>query len=484
MKLPILPRYGLIVLFTLIQFATSNLVHAQPPAFRPKFDFIDNNINGFYEYIPRNFNSEPQKQYPLLIFMHGAGESGSTADEITLANILTAGLPKIIQDGKFPESFNSDGASYRFLAIIPQIKSGIEVVGTFGRSIVEPSTIEAVINYAKTTYAGRIDETRIYLAGLSMGGGAIWDYIGSSKAAAKKIAAVVIAAGAADLSVEQAKNIAASDLPIIATHNYQDIIVSQSRTVENLRKINTCTPAISPSPKAFYWNSVIPGDHNVWTRTFEEILPSTTPGGNLTDMLGMNVFEWMLQFTRAETLPLTWENVTAFAKGNTVSLEWQVSNEQQVKNYEVEKSNNGADWISIANIKPQAGQGRKTYRFTDELPFDHINYYRVKQIDLDQRFSYSPVKTAAIRLSGLRVNVLPNPFSSSLQLKVNGKNRIALVELFNSSGSRIISEKKSLDGSALNFSLDGLGSLPDGVYFLKLTSENGEILYYQKLLKQ
>src|SRR5438270_8583435 len=134
--------------------------NAQAPKFTGKFSpYIDDNINGFWEYLPRNYTVDAPKRYPLLIFIHGSGEQGSTQDMATLNLVLRNGTPKIIQAGTFPDSFKVNGSWYKFIVLCPQIK-----VGLYGASsIIAPSTIEALISYAKAIY--RVDTTRIYLSG-------------------------------------------------------------------------------------------------------------------------------------------------------------------------------------------------------------------------------------------------------------------------------------------------------------------------------
>src|SRR5215471_18115283 len=133
-------------------------LNAQAPRHTPKFSpYIDDNINGFWEYLPRNYSAELSRRYPLLIFIHGSGEQGQVQDMPTLNLVLRNGTPKIIQSGVFPDSFQVQGTWYKFIVISPQIK-----IGLYGASsIIAPSTIEALIRYAKNTY--RIDSTRIYL---------------------------------------------------------------------------------------------------------------------------------------------------------------------------------------------------------------------------------------------------------------------------------------------------------------------------------
>src|SRR4028118_1267130 len=141
-----------------------------------------------------------------------------------------AGTPRLIKNGQFPESFTVAGKTYRFLVISPQIKNGFD--DATRSSNVAPSTVDAIIEYAKRTY--RVDQNRIYICGLSMGGGIAWDYVGSSVAAANKVAAIGVAAGASDIDTTESNNIALSNLAVLATHNIVDNLIPFTRTVENV----------------------------------------------------------------------------------------------------------------------------------------------------------------------------------------------------------------------------------------------------------
>lgn len=49
---------------------------------------IGTNIGGFYESLPVNYDSEPTKKFPLIIFMHGAGEVGNGTTQIARVALM------------------------------------------------------------------------------------------------------------------------------------------------------------------------------------------------------------------------------------------------------------------------------------------------------------------------------------------------------------------------------------------------------------
>lgn len=448
-------------------------LHAQPPSHTGKFSpYIDDNVNGFWEYLPRNYNVDLTSRYALLVFFHGAGEQGSDQSMTTLNRVLRAGPPKLINTGGFPDSFFVAGQWHKFVVISPQIKNGIVGVS----STIQPSTVEAVIQYALSTY--RIDPTRIYLCGLSMGGGAVWDYAGSSLTAASKLAAISVAAGAADLTTQQANNIAEGDLPVLATHNLDDNVISASRTVANIAAINAYSPGISPAPRPVYWNL---GGHNVWRRTFEDILPGSTPNGNLRDTLGISVYEWFLQqFRAAVVLPVTWQSFTVRGESGTAYLQWTVSNQVNVKEYVVEKSNNGRQWTTVTAVQAQTGANNLTYSVTDVLLVAGTTFYRIRQSDFNGNTSYSPVKT--ITADGVvKLLAYPNPFRSFIKIDADLPAGTVTVRLTDNTGRTVATAVQQSGNRELT--ITNLDNLPPATYYLSIHSASGILLKQIPVIK-
>ena len=96
----------------------------------------------------------------------------------------------------------------------------------------------------------------------------------------------------------------------------------------------------------------------------------------------------------SSTLPLHWLNVGGSLNSSKQAVINFKVNETNVANYQIEKSNDGRVFYSIANISSK-GNGENSYQFTDALVLDDVKYYRIKQIDADGRYSYSTI----IRLS-------------------------------------------------------------------------------------
>ncbi len=261
-------------LFMAFYFLVSISLYAQVQT--PRTITINSNCNGFYEYLPEGY-STTGKTFPLMIFIHGIGELGNGSSD--LSTVLRNGPPKLINNGTFPKSFTVNGATYSFIVISPQF-------------IAWPTAldVQAVIDYAVKTY--KVDQTRIYVTGLSMGGGATWDYAAYSQKFGRRVAAILPISGASSPTTKKIDTIAASNLPVWALHNLNDPTVSSNYTINYVNGINAYVPKPSPAARMTIFNA---SGHDAWTKTYD---PSYTENG-------LNVYQWMLQYQRSSTTTST-----------------------------------------------------------------------------------------------------------------------------------------------------------------------------------
>jgi hypothetical protein len=144
------------------------------------------------------------------------------------------------------------------------------------------NSIEAILNYAIQHY--KVDVSRIYMTGLSKGGGYTFDFAGKNAVNANKLAAIVPTAEASLPVHAQARTIAAANLPVWATHNLGDIDISVSYTNDYINWINE-----PPAPTPLAKKTIFPGNgHDSWTQTYNPEFREN----------GMNIYEWMLQYQR------------------------------------------------------------------------------------------------------------------------------------------------------------------------------------------
>lgn len=170
------------------------------------------------------------------------------------------------------------------------------------------------------------------------------------------------------------------------------------------------------------------------------------------------------------TLPVTWLYINGQWENNTAVIKWATASENNTSKFEIEHSNNGNNYSIIGTVAA-AGNSSSTqhYAFLHSPPAIGKNHYRIKQIDLDGRFSYSAI--IVLQKSPLQTNITiaPNPVQERVTIFFSrGTNKA--IQLINSNGVVLLTEK--ITGTSNSHSLN-IRHLGPGTYFLKIQTENG-----------
>ncbi len=187
-------------------------------------------------YLPKGYDS--QDRWPLLVFLHGAGERGSDVNQVK-----KHGPPKLVAAGQ----------DLPFIVLSPQCAE---------RSSWQPEALSKLIDEIAAKY--KVDPDRIYLTGLSMGG---FGTFALAAAHPEKFAAIVPICGGGDpKSVERFKA-----LPAWVFHGAKDdaVPLSQSERMVEALKAAGGDVQFTVYPEA---------GHDSWTATYEN----------------PKVFEWLL----------------------------------------------------------------------------------------------------------------------------------------------------------------------------------------------
>jgi len=173
-------------------------------------------------------------------------------------------------------------------------------------------------------------------------------------------------------------------------------------------------------------------------------------------------------------LPVTFSAFTATKERNGVRLDWSTATEINNSGFEIQRSKDGSVWNKLGFV---AGAGNssieRNYSFTDNLPAKGINYYRLKQVDFDNSFKYSEVKS--VRFGNQITIVYPVPTSDNVILDLKDNSLIGSVAVITDQQGRLV-QKVTISKMQQQISLTRLNT---GIYFLKL--EDGET---HKLVKQ
>ena len=187
----------ILLTFTGIGMAQTTRPSQKPETFRTRIT-IEVDMNHLV-YLPADYGKDKNKRWPLVIFLHGAGERGSD-----LELLKKQALPKLVDGGR----------EFPFVLISPQCAE---------RRSWEPAAVDALLDKALATYD--VDPDRVYLTGISMGGYGTW---ATAIAYPHRFAAVAPICGGGDPSGAPALK----DMPIWAFHGEKDKLVPIQRTEE------------------------------------------------------------------------------------------------------------------------------------------------------------------------------------------------------------------------------------------------------------
>lgn len=202
-------------------------------------------------FLPKGYAEQTEKQWPLILFLHGAGERGSDLKLVT-----KHGPPKLVKDRP----------DFPFIVVSPQCPTG---------TTWQPDTVMALLDDVQAHY--RVDAKRVYLTGLSMGGYGTWS---TGVRNPERFAAIApICGGGTRIDVllgAREKKETLQSLPVWAFHGAKDPVVpleESVRMVDALKKAGAKDIQLTVYPDA---------QHDSWTEAYNN----------------PKLFEWFLSHSR------------------------------------------------------------------------------------------------------------------------------------------------------------------------------------------
>lgn len=204
-------------------------------------------------------------------------------------------------------------------------------------------------------------------------------------------------------------------------------------------------------------------------------------GWNNTSFLqaGNNIFTggigdgWSSTYRPVGPIPVNFLYFNAQKQGETASLlNWKTSQEINSAHFDVERSTDAVNFYFIGRTTAAGNSPVPVdYYFTDQAPENGLNYYRLKQVDKDGRFIYTPSRLVRFDITDAgNVKYFPNPTNGilNIELPVIMQQEIKVVNISNAAGI-VLNQFKQ--GAASNQLLHlNLGRYPKGVYFIQVKS--------------
>jgi predicted peptidase len=198
-------------------------------------------------YLPKGYENDSLTRWPLLLCLHGKGERGSD-----LNAVKRNGVSRYIEDGH----------EIPFIVVAPQCPGDEEW---------DPETLVALVDEMVARY--RVDDDRLYLTGLSMGGWGVWK---TATAYPTLFAALAPVCGRVDKYVGE-KVCRLKDIPVWVFHGAKDDVVPFADSEFMVNELKKCNGKVR--------FTVYPdAGHDSWTGTYNN----------------PDLYEWFLQQKRAD----------------------------------------------------------------------------------------------------------------------------------------------------------------------------------------
>ncbi len=169
-------------------------------------------------------------------------------------------------------------------------------------------------------------------------------------------------------------------------------------------------------------------------------------------------------------VPVVFTSFTAEKAGKVDLIKWSTSTEINSKNFEVQRSVDGVTFNTLGNV---AAKGNSTvtsnYSFIDAEPVIGINYYRLKQVDINGKFVLTPVKSVKFdNNTQSDVSLFPNPAKEMVTIECKDMKDITILDYL----GKVVINQKGVNQQQYNINVKGLSK---GTYLVQVKTIKGEV---------
>lgn len=175
-------------------------------------------------------------------------------------------------------------------------------------------------------------------------------------------------------------------------------------------------------------------------------------------------------------LPVTFTSFTGEMNNGAIVLNWITRQEYNSQKFIVEKSVDGISWQSIGEVAAAGNSGvQQNYSITDAQVMT-VNYYRLKEVDLDGSYIYSKVvKVSTSSNSAFHVDIYPNPVTSKATIRATSDaGKTVHIAVFNSNGVRMQTMTSQLIAGNNQVDIPNVSKLPAGMYTVMMDNGNNQ----------
>ena len=239
-----------------------------------------------------------------------------------------------------------------------------------------------------------------------------------------------------------------------------------------------------PADEVLYSIAIDASDFVYLTGYFSGTPLLQTGAGSASPVSAGNADVLLIKYQPAAILPVNFISFTGKAVGNNALLQWAVSSERDSKGFEIEKSTQPlqttGSWQKAGFVQSNGSSSTiNKYEFPDLTPLTGKTFYRLKQVDADGHFTYSPIVVvdASQRPQYALLQNSPNPVQhfTSIRYELPENSHIKLA-VYNQAGQEImVLENKEKPAGTYTVSLDG-SLLEPGIYYYSLQTNKSVLV--------
>ena len=247
----------------------------------------------------------------------------------------------------------------------------------------------------------------------------------------------------------------------------------------------------NPANYTYHWTSGCGGtfsNPNANTTTYSPG-PSFSNGCQLmvtiTDACGRANYQTVTLGDPGRPLAVKLDNFTGSFVNGYGQLNWNTLTENELGLFEIERSTDGVSFNNIGQVMANGNSLQNiNYSYVDLLVQKGMNYYRLKQVDRDGKFTYSKVVVINTEFKGISLLlVYPNPFGHKVQVKIESEKREEVtIRVLNNGGVVIRSQNVFVEKGVSAIEVKNVAELPGGVYHLQIITP--EKTMSVKIMKQ
>ena len=242
-------------------------------------------------------------------------------------------------------------------------------------------------------------------------------------------------------------------------------------------------------PAIIHFNSIVAANGSLFAGSNLGVYKSDNAGNSWSlfnvgllprnNSLSMAIFNGNLFLGTDETsvwaqslsvLPITLENFSAREENGYVNLYWKTAQEINGKYFDIQRSTDGRNFISLGNINAEGDANGHGYGFIDHDPHHGYNYYRLTMVDMDGNKKYSEViliNLTANASIGMFIN--PNPARGEATINISGNLKgNATVTAYDMAGKRVADLYAGEINSTAFTTVVNLNAFKKGIYILRL----------------